>query len=225
MVVPVFTHLQHSGYDLIVMLTFSIGDDDNLPDWCLDLSSVLKKHQVSATVFFSGRVADQYPECVKAFEKNIDIGSQTYNFVDLTSIPDYSSQLEEIREGKEAVDEAGLLSSRLFKAPFGLTDENIYSLLNRSSIIADFSYDRQYNKYHDGQFIRFDLVTYDGAAYSTDFLASINTTKTPVLINYDNNNSSIEKIDELIFKLKKDNIDFVNASELTGLILTVREVE
>lgn len=218
MVIPPFIR---PGPPLTVLLTFSVLDENNAPDWCRDLSSVLKKHDIKATVFVTGRLADLYPECVTVFPDDADVGSQTYHYVSLALIPDYAVQLEEIKQGKQAVDSAGKLSSKLFKAPYGSTDENIYSLLSRSGIVADFSSNNQYNKYYDGQFIKFNLSTYDGKNHSVDFFRTLPVTE-PVLIYFDNL-TPVEKIDGFISKLKSRHIVFVDASELTGVDLTVRK--
>ena len=224
MVVPAFTRAPQYSPPLVAMLSFSIVDDSNAANWCNDLSSILNKYGIKATVFVTGKVADQHPECVKVFSNNIDIGSQTYTYVDLKTISDSTAQLEEVRNGKQAVDYAGKLYSRVFKAPHGSTDDNIYSLLSRSDIVADFSYNQQYNKYYNGQFIKFDLAAYDGSRYSADFFRALPVAEVPTVINFDNS-TPIEQIDHFISQLKSSNIRFVNASEITGIDLTIREGE
>jgi Polysaccharide deacetylase len=209
-----------------ILLSFSIINDSNVPKWCNDLSSILGKYKLKAAVFITGKVAERNPACVSSFSsKDIDIGSQTYNYVNLTSISDYSVALEEVRNGKEALDKTGNLNSRLFKAPYGSTDQNIYSFLTRSGIVVDFSYAQQYNKYENGKFIKYELIAYDGASYSSDqFNNIISLNKLPVLINFDNS-TPINQIDSFISNLKSisNNIYFINASELTGMILTERK--
>ncbi len=224
LVIPAFTRSPSYSPPLLVMLSVSVTDDSNAPDWCKDLSSIFKRYGIKATVFVTGKVAEEYPECVTVFPNNIDIGSQTYDYVDLTQIPDYTTQLEEVRNGKQAVDYAGKLYSRVFKAPYGSTDDNVYSLLTRSDIVADFSHGQQYNKYYNGQFIKFDLTAYDGPNYSADFFHRLSVTDTPALINFDNS-TPIEQIDSFISELKSGNVRFINASELTGIDLTIREGE
>lgn len=218
MVVPAF---MQSNHPLLVLLSFNITDEANIPQWCNDLSSILNKHNVKATLFVTGKIADDHPECVSVFSNKIDIGSQTYDYVSLTSINNYSEQLREIKNGKAAIDNAGKLDSRLFKAPHGDTDDNIYSLLSSSGILADFSYDNQYNKYYQNQFIKFDSIAYDGTYHSPDFFKSLPITN-PAIINFDNT-TPVEKIDDFITHLKSSNIRFVSASELTGIDLTVHE--
>jgi len=217
MVIPIYLHSTSSQYFL---LSFSVLDNVE-QKWCDELSSTLQKHKVQAIIYFSGKAAEKNPDCVKSFQSNIDIGSQTYHYTALTTISDYSQQLEEITEGKKAVDKAGNLNSRLFKAPYGSTDANIYSLLQRSDIIADFSYDNQYNKYHNGQFINFDLDSYDGANNTPEFFKNLLTEK-PVVINFDDS-ISIEYVNDLISKTKSRNTFFIDASQLTGLSLTIRD--
>ncbi|MEM2760655.1 MAG: polysaccharide deacetylase family protein [Nitrososphaerales archaeon] len=223
MVAPAFTQMRHQTPKSIVMLSFSVVDDTDVLTWCNELSSVLNKHNIKATVFVTGKIAEQYPQCVTDFVNNIkiDIGSQTYNYVDLTSISDYSIQLEEVRNGKLAIDEAGRIYSRVFKAPYGATDDNIYSILSRSDIIADFSYDKRYNKYYNDQFIWFTIDTYSGSTYSASFFQTLPVLDTPIIISFDNLTSSRE-IDTFISQLKSSSVQFVNASELTGLELTIR---
>lgn len=203
----------------VFLLSFSVLEDVE-QSWCDSLASTIKKHNVEATIFFSGKVADKNPECVKIFPYNVDIGSQTYHYVSLTSISDYTEKLEEIQLGKKAVDTAGDLNSQLFKAPYGTTDDNIYSLLTRSNIIADFSYKDQYNKYYDGQFIKFELESYDGQTHTPEFFHNLITNE-PILINFDSS-VSVNYIDNFISKMKSHSSYFIDASELTGLPLTIR---
>lgn len=206
----------------MILLSFSISDSDNLPEWCEDLSKFLNQNNIKAVIFVTGKVAERYPQCVSSYKNGIDIGSQTYSYVKLTEIPDYSEQLEEVKKGKLAVDKAGNLDSKIFKAPNGVTDENIYSLLFRSEILADFSYDNQYNKYYHDKFLKFDLVSFQGSNHDAGFFKELNSHETPIMINFDNS-VPVNEITDFISHLKSDKILFVNASELTGLELTLRK--
>ncbi|MEM2110377.1 MAG: polysaccharide deacetylase family protein [Candidatus Bathyarchaeia archaeon] len=221
MIIPAFVFTNHYEKPTTFMLIFSIIDDYNIPEWAICLSSFLEKTNIKATVFFTGKVAESYPKCVTVFSKNVDIGSQTYSYVNLAAITDYDAQFEEVAKGKKAVDDAGNIYSRLFRAPYGATNENIYSILSRLDIIADFSYKCQYNKYHKGQFIKFDLRTYNGTEHPVDFFLNLPSQSEPVALIF-NNHTSIEQIIRLLSELKLGHIRFVNASELTGLDLTIR---
>jgi len=203
------------------MLVFDVLDDDEVKGWCYNLSSILENQNVKATVFIVGKVAENNPESVSCFGPKIDIGSLTYNYSDLTSISDYSLQLEEVRKGKQAVDDAGNLYSRLFKAPFGSTDDNIYSLLSRSDILADFSYQTHYNLYLEDKFIKFDATVYNGSSHSANFFSSLPKTPEPIIIVFDNTYSTAY-VEKFISEIKNSEVDIVNASEIAGNNLTLR---
>lgn len=225
-VLPAF--LQESAKPQVpVMLAFAIYGEESLPDWCNDVSALLESRGLKAAVFVAGNVAERHPQCVEAFSDNarIDVGSQTYSYADLTSISDYSTALREVERGKEAVDDAGDIDSLLFKAPYGRTDDNIYSILSRSGILADFSYPDQYNKYHQGQFISFNATKYDGTAYEPEFFLAL-TSNDPVIISFDNS-VPVDSIEGFLGGItpgrgEQYDLKFVNASELTQMQLTGR---
>ena len=221
MISPLFLRLDKAETKQRVMLSFSVLESNNAPEWCKDLSSTLNSYNIGATVFIVGKVVEQYPQIVSYFGDNVDVGSQTHNNLDLTNIPDYSLKLQEIKEGKTAVDNAGNLYSGVFRAPFGATDQDIYSLLSRSGILADFSYDNQYNLYQNGQFVRYDAAVYEGRDYSPDFFSTLPDISTPIIIVFDNT-CPVSDIETFISSIKKTNLKFVNASELAGFTLTDR---
>jgi peptidoglycan/xylan/chitin deacetylase (PgdA/CDA1 family) len=202
------------------MLSFDITNEQNLPYWCVELSQVLEEHSVNSVIFLRGKTAEKFPECVNTFHDGVDVGSQTYSYVDLQTIDDYTLQLEEVEHGKHAIDKIGNFDSKLFKAPYGSTDENIYSLLSRSGILVDFSYEHQFNKFYKGKFIKFDSVSYHSPNIKS-IISEIKTVKEPIILNYDNT-IPVSEIENLLATLKSENIRFVSPSELTGIDLTTR---
>jgi peptidoglycan/xylan/chitin deacetylase (PgdA/CDA1 family) len=204
-----------------VMLSFSVLDIGNPSEWCINLSCILEKYNTRATIFITGIVADQYPNCVSLFGSDIDVGSQTYDYIDLSTIIDYTVQLEEVTKGKEAVDRAGNLNSRLFRAPFHSTDQNIYSLLTRANITADFSYEDQYNIFLNDRFMRFSATTYDAPASSAKDISSLFKSTEPVICEF-SNVLSTDYIENYIKELSRNQVQFVNASDLAGFNLTER---
>jgi len=216
--------LQPAKAETQVLLTFSIINEDNMPTWCDDLKSIIDKDSLHAVVFFSGKMAEKYPECVRSFGEKIDIGSSTYGYQTLPSLQDYSLELKEVEEGKKAVDTAGGLNSMSFKAPHDISDDNIYSLLSRNGILADFSYTDRYHKFYEDKFIWFKASVYNAssATVSADSIRKLSIDRNiPVQIDFDNT-VPISKIDEILQILRDRNVAFVNASELTGIQLTVR---
>ena len=143
-----------------------------------------------------------------------------YGSRSLHSISDFTVQLDEVKKGKEAVDDAGNLFSRVFRAPYGATDENIYYLLSQSGIIADFSYEQQYNLFQDGQFIKYNAIIYEGSIESAELILN-NSGSGPNIITFDSS-SSITQIDDVISRLKNGEVQFVNASDLAKVDLTAR---
>lgn len=232
MITPAFTQRPATvNKGILLMLSFDITHEDTkISQWCNELSSLLNRYQIKATIFISGRIAEGNPECVKSFSTNIDIGSQTYDYTNLVSLGDYARMLEEVQNGKRAVDRAGDLNTSLFKAPQGITDENIYSLLARSGIIADFSYLDHYNKFEHDQFVRYDLKVVPGSQDGLEYFSSILKNKdeksksVPVEITIDNS-TEVREIAGFLSKLVSyEDVHFVNASDLIGVRLSEKEI-
>jgi peptidoglycan/xylan/chitin deacetylase (PgdA/CDA1 family) len=224
MISPLFFRINHAETKPNVMLSFSIAQSEgDVAGWCRDLANLLNSYQIGASVFLVGEIAEEYPDAAGYFSNQVDIGSQTYHNVDLIAITDYLLKLEEVKSGKMAVDGSGHVDSRVFRAPLGSTDQDIYSLLSRNGILADFSYENQYNVYQDGLFIKHDAVTYQSRVTSTESFSDISGVNKPIIIFFDNG-QPIADIDSVISKLVKAKVNFVNASELTGFNLTVRGI-
>jgi hypothetical protein len=219
MVAPNFMH-SYGARKQKVMLSVNVIDPTNVSVWCSDLAALLKQSGNGAAVFFAGKIAEMFPESVRRFSGNIDVGSETYSYVDLASLKDPTLQLEEVDKGKFVVDLAGNLSSKLFKAPFGSTTGDVYSLLRASGIEADFSYIDHYNVRVNNQFIEYGCSAYDGYEYSADFL-SLPKAERPIILNF-NNTLPVSNIAELVSQLQSNDVEFVSASQLTGLSLTER---
>ncbi len=206
-----------------VMLGFSVLPAENVDSWCKDLSQVLDSRHIEASIFFTGQAAEQYPQSVSYFSEKFDIGSQTYSNANLTSISDYSLKLQEVQQGKQAVDKVGNVYTGIFRAPFGATDPDIYSLLSRADIRADFSYDRQYNVFLHGQFLTFDALVFDGNNLPPGAAQEIEDSSSPVIVFFDNT-QPVSRIEAFLSSLNLKRLMFINASELTGLSLTGRGV-
>ena len=214
---PFFQPIPHTN----ALLAFSIVSDDNMPAWCIEISELLRKNNIGASVFVSGKLAQEYSECLTTFDQGTtDIGSSTYNYTDITRNADYLELLNEVRSGKEAVDGVAGIDSKSFKAPFGKTDDNIYSILNRSGIAADFSYNDHYNKYSHDQFIRFDVDVYDATSNSDfkTFLDSRANNEKPIQVNMDNT-ISVSEVSIIINDLREKGVVIINGSTLTGIEL------
>ena len=221
MISPLFIKAHEEPPRQTVMLCFSITEPDGVMNWSEQLANLLFDHGIGGSVFIVGKVAEDYPDAVWYFGDEVDVGSQTYNNVNLTGITDYLDKLEEVKQGKMAVDDTGALDSGIFRAPFGATDQDIYSLLTRSGIVADFSYENYYNVFCNGQFVKNDAITYTARDISPSTLTTIAYSAKPVILFFDNTRP-VSEIAPFISALEGANAKFVNASELTGLKLTTR---
>jgi peptidoglycan/xylan/chitin deacetylase (PgdA/CDA1 family) len=220
MIAPIFARTVHRAEPLSVALIFSVRSE-NSTTWCREVGSFLDSKDIHATVFFTGKAAEQGPGIVTAFKEGVDVGSMSYDYLNLTSIQDYTQQLDQITRGKLKVEVAGGLTSRVFMAPYGSVNEDIYSQLERVGVIADFSYPDHYNKVYDGQFIRMELQIFDYSTHTPGYYHSVSDKREPVAIRISDSTPSGEVID-FITQLASGNVRFINASELTGLQLTTR---
>jgi hypothetical protein len=214
-----------------VMLSFNIVKQNNdLPKWCSELDQLISNNGIKAIVFITGKLAASNPECLKQIiaNENIDIGSSTYDYVDLTSIPNYTNALGEVSDGKKSIDTIGNISSKIFRAPFGKTDQNIYSFLSRSGIMFDLSYNDKYNLFQNDLFIKYNLKAINGSNITSEQLGSeismLKQNGEPILINYDNT-VPLTSINNTISEIKSSNngIMFTNPSDLIKENLTVRK--
>ncbi|MGD0804533.1 MAG: polysaccharide deacetylase family protein [Candidatus Bathyarchaeia archaeon] len=222
MVAPIFARTALKSEPLQVVLLFSVQDMANSTTWCSEVGSFLRSRNIAATVFFTGNVVDSSnSSIISEFGGVVDVGSMTYDYVNLNSILDYSEQLQQIAEGKMAVDAEGNVTSRVFMAPYGSVNSDIYSLLNRSNITADFSYSDHYNKFVGGQFIRMDLQVYDYDRHNPEYYLSITDKREPVAIRI-SDSVPPGQVEAFISQLASGNVRFISASELTGLELTTR---
>ena len=57
-----------------LMLGISVSEYGDAVEWCQELSSVLNRHNIGATVFVDGKVADRYPQIVSSFGDKVDVG-------------------------------------------------------------------------------------------------------------------------------------------------------
>lgn len=207
-----------------VLISFSITSDQNMPQWCQRIADLVEANQLKGAVYFSGSIAERYPDCVRAFYDGVDIGSSTYSYTKLSAERDYLEQLEDVRKGKAVIDAILQNNSTSFKAPYGYTDDNIYSLLSRNNIVADFSLSGSYNKYTDDIFVLYELKTLDLSKSSAEEIESQVASKVADHIQIVVDNSvPIEKVASLVrMIIEKHEATFVNASDLTGMNLMVR---
>ena len=197
-----------------VLLTFNIINSTNLPAWCNDLSKFLQDNKIHSTIFITGVMADTYPNCVASLTTYNDVGSMTYTYDPITnSNSNFTGQLSKIQQGKAAVDNQGKLNSTVFRAPHGIVDDKIFSLLTRLHIVADFSYNDHYNIYTTGASGKIFYRYPSSLSNTSDSKFSVKDPKIPMMVNF-YNYDSISKIKDFINSASKNPHQFVTASEL-----------
>jgi hypothetical protein len=203
-----------------ILLSFDLIEEKELGKWCENLSNYSKEKSIPLTILIYGELAENYPNCITSFGRQVDVGSKTYSKMVLPSETDYLKQFDEVRKGKETIDKIGNLDSKIFKAPGMKTDENIYSLLSRNGIEFDLSYYDHYNKLVEEKFLRFDLVTSKWNDIDSIRFSKLDKS-IPVLIEFDSS-VSVEKVKEIVDTLKKKNVNFITPSDLMGKKLSIR---
>jgi len=135
-------------------------------------------------------MADTYPNCVASLTKYNDVGSMTYTYDPITnSNSNFTGQLSKIQQGKAAVDNQGKLNSTVFRAPHGIVDDKIFSLLTRLHIVADFSYNDHYNIYTTGASGKIFYRYPSSLGNISDSKLSGKDPKLPVMVNFYNYDS------------------------------------
>jgi len=195
-----------------VLLTFNIVNSTNLPTWCNDLSKFLQDNSIHSTIFITGIMADTYPNCVASLGKNNEIGSMAYTYDTITNL-NYTGQLKQIQQGKAAVDKQSKLNSTVFRAPHGIVDDKIFSLLTHLHILGDFNYNDHYNIYTNGLSGKIFYKYPSSLGNTSDSKLSGRDPKIPMLVNF-YNYDSVNKIKEFINSASKNPHQFVTASEL-----------
>src|SRR5580765_41710 len=197
-----------------VLLTFNIINSTNLPTWCNDLSKFLQDNKIHSTIFITGVMADTYPNCVTSLGKNSDVGSMTYTYDAITgSHSNFTGQLGKVQQGKAAVDKHGKINSTVFRAPHGIVDDKIFSLLTRLHIVADFSSNDHYNIYTNGGSGRIFYKYPISLGNTSDSKFSVKDPKIPMMVNF-YNYDSISKIKDFVNSASKNPHQFVTTSEL-----------
>jgi len=216
---PMFFRVPSPKNQPHVALFLYVTGEGNSTSWCREVGSHLGA-ETKATVFFIGEVVDENPEIVSSFGPHVDWGSLTYHYRSLLSSDDYTAQLLEIQEGKMAVDAAVNVDSKLFAAPFGIVNNNIFSQLKRSGITADFSYSDHYNKLWNGTFITMPLKFVEGLNLKFGDLPK-NANDPPTVIIFHSTTSSAQVI-QTFQELKEAGFGLLSASDIVGFDLIER---
>ncbi|MFA6449486.1 MAG: polysaccharide deacetylase family protein [bacterium] len=176
-------------------------DDGPHPRYTPELLEILKEHNVKATFFVVGEMAEKYPDLIKMeVAAGHEIGNHTYHHVNLKKIPeDYIAA--EIKECDAVIRRLTGKSTQLFRPPGGYYNKNIadvsgalgYTLILWTADAGDYA--------SPGE-----NVIIDRLLRKTDNGA--------VIIIHDGVRQTVEALPKIIEKLKSRGYVFVTVSEL-----------
>lgn len=105
-----------------IALTF---DDGPKPVFTEEILNVLKQHDAKATFFFTGKMAERFPELVQAVDRaGNEIGNHTYDHVNLTRLPS-EALYTQLTNTKQIIRNLTGKPTRFFRPPGGDVTESI----------------------------------------------------------------------------------------------------
>jgi len=116
-----------------VVLTFDGGDN------AVGLASILRtlrRRDVAATFFVSGRLARRYPVLMRAIGREYEVGNHTWSHPPLTRLSS-AAVAAEIRRGERAIRSATGRDPRpLFRFPYGDRNARTIAIANRLGYVS-----------------------------------------------------------------------------------------
>jgi len=103
-----------------------------------NILDVFKKHKVSATLFISGQALERYPDLVKKWAKDYEIGCHNYShqYLDELDLLERERQLKKFVEVYRTILEK---SPKGFRAPRNIIDNEQFPILGRYGFLYDSS--------------------------------------------------------------------------------------
>ncbi|NLY46255.1 MAG: polysaccharide deacetylase family protein [Tissierella sp.] len=123
-----------------IALTF---DDGPHPQYTTEILDLLKKHNIKATFFVLGQLAEKYPDIIKRqVNEGHEVGNHTYSHFDITKISKDEFK-EEFRRTQDIISSLTGVESNVFRPPYGLYNENVVKIINeQQSNIILWTYDQ-----------------------------------------------------------------------------------
>ncbi|NHI79936.1 polysaccharide deacetylase family protein [Lactococcus petauri] len=183
------------GKKKLVALTF---DDGPAPETTLRLLSILKKENVPATFFVLGNRVQFYPEIVrKAYQEGHQIGSHTYNHLNLPELPIEEAQ-KEVNMTRDIIKQTIGKDPEGTRPPYGATTPQITTIVNNP--VIQWSVDSLDWQSKNADSIEQTVLSevYDGS----------------IILMHDIYDSSVDGAQKVIIDLKKQGYTFVTVNQL-----------
>jgi len=190
-----------------VALPFDDGPDIRFTPLVLDM---LKKHDVKATFFLMGNRAKEHDEIVQRIhEEGHAIGNHTYWHPNLPK--EQLDRLDwEVKETEQVIENIVGFKPKLFRSPYGALNEEMVETLDNLG----------------NKIIGWDVDSLDWKQLETDVIADnilSNVSPGSIILMHDGGDwtmdlmGTVESLDKVITKLKKDDISFKTVPELLNI--------
>lgn len=128
-----------SGAKQQIALTFDDAPDTRYTPQVLD---ILKKHNVKATFFVIGKLAEKHPDMVKRIVREGHVlGNHTYNHAQLKKLP-MDKFIEDIEKSEAALSPLAGYTPRLIRPPYGaVTDDELAWLKEEGYLTVNWNID------------------------------------------------------------------------------------
>ncbi len=190
-----------------IALTF---DDGPHPKYTVEILDLLKEHDIKATFFVLGKLAEQYPDIIKRqVEEGHEVGNHTYSHIDVHKATMDQFE-EEFNKTQEVILSLTGIESKVFRPPYGNFNEKIVPVTSsKDSKIVFWSQKKENNDWSN-----------PGIEKISNTVLSQAQNGDIVLLHdgiHHNESHTVEALKTILPELKKRGYNFVTVSELERL--------
>jgi peptidoglycan/xylan/chitin deacetylase (PgdA/CDA1 family) len=185
-----------------ILITFDDGPDSKTTPQILE---ILKKHNVKALFFMTGKKSAENPELLrKIVSEGHSIGNHTFSHSNLFPIYSVKKMSEEIERTSAIIEKTTGKKTLLFRPPFGVTNPNIATTLRKNGL-----------KVVGWSLRSLDTVTKDPEVLSRRILNKIR--EGDIVLFHDTCEQTVQILDNFIEVCIERGFEFVDADYLSGV--------
>lgn len=179
----------------LIAITFDDGPAGKTTSYLLDQ---LKEHDWKVTFFVLGNRVKQYPDIVRrAYEEGHEIGSHTYNHLNLKKLQDYEVY-KEITHTNQLIEQTIGSIPKYLRPPYGSTNDQIKEIGNMATILWDVDTEDWKSRNADSIYKEIMKNAHDGA----------------IILLHDLYQTSIDGAIKAMTELEKQGYTFVTIDEM-----------
>lgn len=185
-----------------IILTFDDGPDTETTPEILE---ILKKHEIKAVFFVTGKKVAENPELVrKISEKGHVIGNHTFSHSNFFPVFSVKKMVEEVERTDEVIEKTVGKKAELFRPPFGVTNPNIAKAVRKT------------DKKVVGWSLRsLDTVKSDKSSLSRKILNDIKDGD--IVLFHDTKVQTVQILDNFIEVCIERGFEFIDAGQFFGV--------